>query len=47
MNDPLSEVIRLLQPRAVFAKRISGAGRWAVKYAAFGHPSFCVVTEGS
>ena len=25
MNDPLSEVIALLQPRAVFAKRISGA----------------------
>ena len=30
MNDPLSEVIALLQPRAVFSKRISGAGRWGV-----------------
>lgn len=47
MNDPLSEVIALLQPRAVFAKRISGAGRWGVRYAPFGHPSFCVVLEGS
>jgi AraC-like DNA-binding protein len=45
--DPLSEVIALLQPRAVFSKRISGAGRWAVRYSDFGQPSFCVVLEGS
>ena len=44
--DPLSEVIALLQPRAVFSRRISGAGRWAVAYSAFGHPSFCAVLEG-
>ena len=47
MNDPLSEVIALLQPRTVFAKGISGAGRWAVRYSAFGAPSFCAVLEGS
>jgi len=46
MNDPLSEVIALLQPRTVFSKGISGAGRWAVRYSAFGHPSFCAVIEG-
>ena len=46
MNDPLSEVIALLQPRAVFSRRISGAGRWGVRYSAFGHPSFCAVLEG-
>jgi len=46
MNDPLSEVIRLLQPRTVFSKCISGAGRWGVRYAAFGEPSFCAVLEG-
>lgn len=46
MNDPLSEVIALLQPRAVFAKRISGAGRWGVRYAEYGDPSFCTVLEG-
>jgi AraC-like DNA-binding protein len=46
MNDPLSEVIALLQPRTVFSKRISGAGRWGVRYAAFGQPSFCAVLEG-
>ena len=47
MNDPLSEVIALLQPRSVLSKRISGAGRWAVRYSEFGHPSFCAVLEGS
>lgn len=46
MSDPLSDVIALLQPRTVLAKRISGAGRWGVRYAPFGHPSFCVVLEG-
>jgi AraC-like DNA-binding protein len=47
MSDPLSQLITLLQPRAVFSKRISGAGRWAVRYTAFGQPSFCAVLEGS
>jgi len=47
MNDPLSEIITLLQPRAVFSRRISGAGRWGVRYSAFGEPSFCAVLEGS
>ncbi|MDH6231733.1 AraC-like DNA-binding protein [Mesorhizobium soli] len=46
MADPLCQVIQLLQPRAVFSKGISGAGRWAVRYAEFGQPGFCAVTEG-
>ena len=46
MSDPLSAIIQLLQPRTVFSKRISGAGRWAVRYEDQGHPSFCVVLEG-
>jgi len=46
MVDPLTEVIALLRPRAVFSKGISGAGRWAVRYSDFGQPSFCVVLEG-
>lgn len=45
--DPLSEVIALLRPRAVFSKVISAAGRWAVRYSHFGQPSFCAVLEGS
>ena len=47
MTDPLSEVIALLQPRTVLSKRISGAGRWGVRYSNFGQPSFCAVLEGS
>jgi AraC-like DNA-binding protein len=47
MSDALSVVITLLQPRAVFSRPISGAGRWGVSYSTFGHPSFCVVLEGS
>jgi AraC-like DNA-binding protein len=47
MHDPLSEILALLQPRAVFSKRISGAGRWGVRYSKFGQPSFCAVLEGS
>lgn len=46
MLDPLSEIITLLRPRAVFSKGISGAGRWGVRYADFGQPSFCVVLDG-
>ncbi len=47
MHDPLSEIISLLQPRTVFAKRISGAGRWGVRYSKFDQPSFAAVLEGS
>jgi AraC-like DNA-binding protein len=46
MVDPLSEVIALLRPRTVFSKVISGAGRWGVRYADFGQPSFCTVLDG-
>jgi hypothetical protein len=46
MVDPLADVVTLLRPRAVFSKGIEGAGRWAVRYAAFGEPSFCAVFEG-
>ncbi|HET7538801.1 MAG TPA: cupin domain-containing protein [Polyangiaceae bacterium] len=46
MRDPLSEIIQLLQPRAVFSKPISGAGAWAVRYSRFDQPSFAAVLEG-
>lgn len=46
MTDPLSNVLRLLRPRAVHSKGITGAGLWAVRYAEFGQPGFCAVTEG-
>ncbi|MFB2549813.1 AraC family transcriptional regulator [Ensifer soli] len=47
MADPLSDIITLMRPQAVFTKEISGAGRWGVRYADFGHPSFAVVIEGA
>lgn len=47
MSDPLTEVVRLLQPRAVFANLISGKGEWAVRYAEYGQPSFCIMLEGA
>lgn len=46
MTDPLSEVVRLLRPRAAFANVISGKGHWAVRYADYGLPSFCIVLTG-
>lgn len=46
MADPLAEVVTLLRPRAVYSKVISGAGSWAVRYSAFGEPSFCTMLEG-
>lgn len=46
MTDLLSEIVALLQPRTVFSKRISGAGRWGVRYSAFEQPSFAAVLEG-
>lgn len=47
MADPLSEIIALLRPRAVFAKGISGAGAWGVRYSDFDQPSFSCVLEGA
>lgn len=47
MSDPLAELIALLRPARVVGKSISGAGRWGVRYAPFGYPGFCVVTDGS
>ncbi|WP_369977251.1 AraC family transcriptional regulator [Xanthomonas bundabergensis] len=47
MHDPLSDVVRLLHPRAVFANPISGKGSWAVRYAEYGQPGFCIVLEGN
>lgn len=47
MSDPLSDVVRLLHPQAVFANVISGKGNWAVRYSEYGQPGFCIVLEGS
>lgn len=46
MADPLTEVVQLLRPRAVLANIINGKGDWAVRYAEYGHPGFCIMLEG-
>ncbi|WP_077033778.1 AraC family transcriptional regulator [Pelomonas sp. KK5] len=45
-SDPLTEVVKLLRPRAVFANPISGKGDWAVRFSAYGRPSFCIMLAG-
>jgi AraC-like DNA-binding protein len=47
MSDPLTEVVKLLKPRAVFANPISAKGDWAVRFSAYGQPSFCIMLAGS
>lgn len=44
--DPLSQLVRLLHPRAVFANVISGRGDWAVRFSAYGKPAFSIVLDG-
>ena len=44
--DALSTIVALLKPEAVAAKLIQGAGRWGVRYSAFGHPSYALVLQG-
>jgi AraC-like DNA-binding protein len=47
MSDPLTEVVKLLQPRAAFANPISGKGNWSIRYTRYGLPSFCIMLQGS
>ena len=44
--DPLSQVIGLLRPHAIFSKPVTGKGRWGVAYSAYELPSFAIVMKG-
>lgn len=46
MADPLTQIMMLMRPTAVFTKAIVGRGSWGVRYSDFGHPGFCTVMEG-
>jgi AraC-like DNA-binding protein len=46
-NDPLAEVVTLLQPTARFSKFIECAGEWRVHRPATGDPFYCAILEGS
>ncbi len=47
MNDPLAEVVTLLQPQAPFSKLSSGSGRWSVRRAEAGRPFYCAILDGA
>ena len=44
--EPLTDIIKLLRPKAVLSKMVSGAGNWGVRYEKFGQPSFALVLKG-
>ena len=44
--DPLSELLALLKPDAIFSKQIDGKGMWGVGYDRIDVPGFCIVLEG-
>lgn len=46
MTDPLAEVVSLLKPGVRMTKVVGGAGRWGVRRAETGQPSYCVVLDG-
>ncbi len=47
MIDPLAEVVGLLQPGVRYTKIVGGAGRWGVRRAETGQPSYCVILDGT
>ncbi|QJE01080.1 AraC family transcriptional regulator [Massilia forsythiae] len=47
MIDPLAEVVGLLQPGVRYTKIVGGAGRWGVRRAETGQPSYCVILDGA
>jgi AraC-like DNA-binding protein len=44
--DPITDIIALLRPHAVFSKPISGKGDWGVRYKAYAEPGFAIVLRG-
>jgi AraC-like DNA-binding protein len=44
--DTLAAVVTLLKPQTILSKIVQGGGRWGVRYAAFGQPSFALVLKG-
>lgn len=45
-NDPLAEIVTLLQPAARFSKLVEGAGAWRVHRPGTGEPFYCAVLKG-
>lgn len=47
INDPLTEVISLLQPHPLYSKVVHAAGTWRIRRTQVGRPFYCVVVSGS
>lgn len=45
--DPLASIIALLRPQTVFAKVISGSGKWSIRKPRYEDPAFCLLLDGS
>jgi AraC-like DNA-binding protein len=45
--DPLSHLVALLRPQAIYSKLITGTGSWGVSYTRQEHSGFCVLLRGS
>jgi AraC-like DNA-binding protein len=45
--DPLTQVVRLLKPRALLWKQLDTRGPWAIRYPSLEDTVFVLVTEGS
>lgn len=46
MDDPLTEIVTLLRPRAVLMTEIRGRGRWGIQFPAFHVTNFVIAAEG-
>lgn len=46
MSDPLTEIVKLLQPSADFSKVVEASGAWRVRRAERGRPFLCVMLAG-
>src|SRR4029450_3024302 len=44
--DPITDIVTLLRPHAVFSKPITGKGDWGVRYAPYSEPGFGIVLQG-
>jgi len=47
ISDPLTQVVRLLKPRALLWKQLDTRGPWAIRYPSLQDTIFVLVTEGS
>jgi AraC-like DNA-binding protein len=45
-DDPLADVVTLLEPAARFSKLVEGAGAWRVQRPGTGEPFYCAVLQG-